>query len=371
MLSLGREKGILRIMTNLEILKLDLFYKGASISFETKTHIMDHFGISKVTLADYASTSGISIILPGNIYVNVPIMEYNSNFIKETPYTICHGSNGFFINDGVNSISIQIISIPKFADHISKTGIPYSSYGVTHTDRIRVSPIQGCSCNCKFCDLHSKFMYHKKDIPGLIETIHVALNDPLLPAKHVLISGGTPNKGDYDYLHDVYFAILKNFHHVGVDIMMTPLNGELRVEELVDAGVNELSINLEIFDQVLAEQLMPTKGTISRFEYLSFIEKSVRVIGHGKVRSMLMVGLEPIEKTLAGVNALINVGCEPVLSPFRPDPSTQLRDMKPADLNTMKIVYEESLKLAESFGVSLGPKCIPCQHNTITFPKNR
>ena len=30
--------------------------------------------------------------------------------------------------------------------------------------------------------------------------------------------------------------------------------------------------------------------------------------------------------------------------------------------------YERAIEIVEGFGVKLGPRCIPCQHNTLTFP---
>ena len=81
-----------------------------------------------------------------------------------------------------------------------------------------------------------------------------------------------------------------------------------------------------------------------------------------------MVGLEPIEDTLRGVDALAQRGCEPVLSPFRPSPDTPLGDVSPPGEAELVEVYERSVEVAGRHGVKLGPRCIPCQHNTLSFP---
>ena len=101
--------------------------------------------------------------------------------------------------------------------------------------------------------------------------------------------------------------------------------------------------------------------------YLGFIEHAAEVLGPGRVRSMLMVGLEPMEMTLDGVAAIAERGGVPVLSPFRPDPATPLRDRKPAGAAELEQTYLRAVDVAASHGAVLGPDCPPCTHNTLSF----
>ena len=50
---------------------------------------------------------------------------------------------------------------------------PLTRFGVTHTDRVRVSPIEGCAWKCHFCDLPYEFAYRKKE--GRREYVRVSL----------------------------------------------------------------------------------------------------------------------------------------------------------------------------------------------------
>ena len=114
---------------------------------------------------------------------------------------------------------------------------------------------------------------------------------------------------------------------------------------------------------------MASKVKACRQLYFDFIERAVGIFGaEGQVRSLILVGIEPIEDTLQGVEALAQLGCDPVLSPFRPDPATPLKDHPPASVDTLVEVYERGLEIVERYGVKLGPRCIPCHHNTLTFP---
>jgi hypothetical protein len=83
---------------------------------------------------------------------------------------------------------------------------------------------------------------------------------------------------------------------------------------------------------------------------------------------LIIVGLEEPETTLGGVELIASLGADPVLSPFRPAQGTALERQEPPSPASLERVYFEALDIAERYGVKLGPRCIPCQHNTITFP---
>ena len=138
----------------------------------------------------------------------------------------------------------------------------------------------------------------------------------------------------------------------------------LDLPRLDELGLNEISINIEVFSETHAMQVMRHKYNQGLDFYLGFIEHAAEVLGPGRVRSMLMVGLEPMEMTLAGVAAIAKRGGVPVLSPFRPDPATPLRDRKPAGAAELEQTYLRAVDVAASHGAVLGPDCPPCTHNT-------
>jgi hypothetical protein len=76
----------------------------------------------------------------------------------------------------------------------------------------------------------------------------------------------------------------------------------------------------------------------------------------------------PPEDTLRAVRALAERGCDPVLSPFRPDPKTPMRNHPAPNADLLERLYLDSLEIVSQYQVKLGPRCIPCQHNTVTFP---
>lgn len=359
------------LLTDAQRLKFALFAQGLRLTDEALALINRPYGERPLTLADYASTSGIGLVLEGDVWVNAPIIQYNANFAGNARHELRAEGDRLFVRDlaGGTEVPAQYVPVPAYHDQRNGQGELFTDYVHTHTDRARLSPIRGCAMRCRFCDIPYEFKgkYHPKPIVRLLEAAARALDDPLQPAAHLLISGGTPANGDREYLRQVYRRVIAAFEGVKVDVMMVPVPGVFDLDEVCAAGVNELSLNLEIWDEDIAARLMPEKARYGRKTNLDFIAKAVERLGENRVRSILMVGLEPPESTLQAIDALIGIGCVPVLSPFRPDPITELKDWPPPSAEAMTRLFLDASELAARRGSHLGPGCIPCTHNTMTL----
>ncbi len=360
------------MLTPTELLKLDLMTNGVRVSEAARGELCGADGLKPLTLNDYASTSGVSLQLNGDIWVNAPLAEFNANFVSDdqTSNILDFAEGRYVVRSARGVVAAQPVSVPQYSQQRNTWGEPYTAYAITHTDRVRISPIQGCAYVCTFCDLPYDKRYTVMRTEGLVDAVEKALSDPWAPARHVLISGGVPRESDFPYLNGVYEAVCKAFPDTPVDVMMTPAPGLLDANHLHDIGVSELSINIELFDEEIAKRIMPRKAALTLKHFLDFIDGAVSVFGLGRVRSLLLVGIEPLEATLKGVTALAERGCVPVLSPFRPDPTTPLKNMKPPSVEMLVEAYERSAEIVKRHGIYLGTRCMPCSHNTLTFPKD-
>lgn len=356
------------LLSELEMLKLRLLNEGLTISAPARRRLAGDDGLRPLTAADYASTSGVALRLGDRIWVNAPIIDHNPNFVSDSSHVLELVGDGFVVRSGDLEVEALPLPVPDYLGRRNEVGERYTDYAYTHTDRVRIAPIEGCALTCKFCDLPYEFRYRRKSVEGLVDAVRVALHDTVLPAAHVLVSGGTPREEDYDYLDETYAAVTSAFPGVAVDVMMVPMPGLLDAKRLAAIGVNQMAINVELVNEGLARRIMPRKAAVGLQTYLDFIEKVRLEMGPGSVRSLLLVGIEPLKDTLRGVRLLAERGCEPVLSPFRPDPSTPMRDALPPSVELQREAYLRSRDIAEALGVKLGPRCIPCQHNTLTFP---
>ena len=357
-------------LTHAEHLKFKLLGEGLTVTKLARTRILDATMGRASTPADYASTSGLILRLDEDVWVNAPIADHNPLMVGEHSSVLDVEDNQFIVRNGLLSATAALWIPPLYHDARNEHGEQYTSFAFTHADRVRVSPIEGCSMRCRFCSLSYEFTYRRKRIDGFPEAVRRALSDSVQPASHILISGGTPRRRDIEYVRAVYTTLLDEFTSTPIDIMMAPIRGLIQPIWLEASGVSEVSVNLELVNEDAARRLMPQKGRLGLHDYLSYIEEAVSVLGQKRVRSMLMVGLEPTDNTLEGVRLIAERGGVSVLSPFRPDSSTPLAHRAPPTSGELLDTYLRSREITARYDVPLGPRCIPCTHNTLTLARS-
>jgi hypothetical protein len=357
-----------------EMLKFRLLAEGVRVHDRAHDAWMDRYG-GPLTLAEYATTTGLALVLPGELYVNAPMAE------RDDVAELRFAGEEFYVSLAGLERPVETIPVPAFhtetqIDKLDGSAQPHTNYGITHTDRCRVSPIAGCAWKCHFCDLPYEFSYRKRHAENLLNVIRVAQSDLLAPARHALVSGGSPRRGrlganDEQWLDDVYEYLA--FHSpLPIDVMMPPRRDLSHPAWLRSVGVNMVSINMEVSDPHRARVLTPAKAQLGRRHYLDYIERAVEEFGVGRVQSLIVFGaaIEPLESTLQGVRDLVDRGCIPVLSAFRPNPITPMGHLCGATLEEMVEVYLAALEICHRAdnGIKPGPRCIPCHHNTVTLP---
>ncbi len=359
----------MRSLTIEQELKLYLLACGVKIDPKAEKEWLRRYG-GPLSLSEYASTSGICLLMASGDYINAPFIEF---FTQATKALLSYEEE-FFILMGAVRFPVTVIPVPGYHQQTYADGgrvYSYTNLGVTHTDRCRVSPVEGCSWVCTFCDMPYNYRYRLKPERELLRVIELAKDDPFSPARHVLVSGGTPKPEDYKWWDSVVEYLAQN-SPLPVDVMMAARTDMGEPRWLRSVGVNMLSVNLEVWDTARSLKITHNKARIlGRRCYLDFIERAVESFGVGFVQSLLVFGeaVEPIESTLEGVRALVDRGCIPVLSPFRPNQSTPMGKESPASIEEMKEVYIEATQLCEKSGLGIrpGPRCIPCQHNVVAF----
>lgn len=350
-----------RELTAVQRLKLEIFERGIAVDDLAKEKLTNG-GREGLTHADYPTTGGLTLVLPEDVYVNAPVCPISC----ETPAAVLTATDDegdFFLHAGDLRIRAIALPLPGYlkADELTRDGL------MTHADRARISPVGGCSANCAFCD-SPDVPYRLRPPDQLMSAFQLALDDERLPPRHVLVSGGTPRPWDREYLDGVYARIIRE-SPLPVDVMLAPRPDTNIIDWLVELGVFGFAINLELFNCKVAARLTPFKQGLGLEEFAHSIGRAVELTGgEGRVRSLLLVGLESVEDTLRGVRFLAELGCDPCLSPFRPAVGTVLANHPLPEASMMEDVYLASLEIAEQHGVRLGPRCIPCQHNTVAFP---
>jgi len=346
-------------------LKMSALSTGIRMSPEAEERLSNHGG-TPLTIHEYATTGGVTMELPGQIYLNAPFDEpYCSK--AEPLLGIDPSTDRFAVAFRGERIPVRMLPLPGYLDRRDEQGRLVKEVVMSHADRVRISILSGCIYSCGFCDMAAT-KYMKRPLEQFLSGLRIAREDRQLPVKHVLLSGGTPNRTDQPYFEGICNGILRGCD-IPVDIMMTPRPDVTVIDHLVDWGIHGFSLNVEVFNPGVAAKVIPQKARLGHEVWERSIQRAVGLTGgRGRVRSLLVVGLESTAQTLQGVEFLARLGCDPVLSPFRPTRGIKLSDVPPPTPGYLREVYQTSEEISHRYGVKLGPRCIPCQNNTLTFP---
>lgn len=324
-----------------------------------------------IIVRDFPTTAGLVMRLPGDLFV-MARLRFNS----QLALPLDHDGQAFFVGGEDSRVPVEVFPPAQYA--IENRRLPGGKSIITvanaHADRVRLTPIWGCASGCQFCNYPS-MIYRRNTIDELDEALRTALIDRILPPPHVLVSGGTPNESDYDYLNGIYQELPRRFPELTFDLMIEPriLYPGARttkkyinfIRELRNCRFGRLSVNLELNSEEAAKRYMPDKYEIGRDDYLLFLELAVEEFGPGKVRSVLIVGLESEAETLEGVDALAERGVLVELSPFWADPGAFLAHEPEPTVEALLSVYERTVERTTRHGIPMKPFCIPCSHNIL------
>lgn len=349
---------------NLLYIKISLINQGVRIPVETQKYFRDHGGMRE------AVYNAIDINF-GEIVINAPV---NVKFSDMSPFEL-RFENGslklYFINEFIAIVEVK----PEDTVRKQKTssGQAVRDICLLATDRVRVQ--HSCNCDfvrhgigCKFCEVDDhEFTFEFKDI---CESIDLYKNSDY-EFRHFLI-GGRSDSYEKESKEIIKIAeyINRNRKYPIYLMCVPPLSRDV-LDSYYKAGVTEIAFNIEIWNRELARKWMPGKGTIPLNRYLEMLEYAVTLWGNtGAVRSSFVIGFEPMDSLLEGIEKICELGVAPILSVFRPIPGTACEDLVPlSNPELLKLFYRAKV-ICDKYGLELGPQCIPCQNNTLSLPRH-
>lgn len=355
-------------------LKFDLLSNGARLAPGTEEAIQLRAKLPQRVRS--GTSSGLDIRLSDCTVVNCPTDE---SLASRSSLVLAFEDDVFLIAEGTQ-LRARVAVTPRPAYYSSRTsnGVPMNWIGQISGDRLGIGLTNDCCfwrsprTRCKFCSIgfNLRNELREKSLHQILEVVDAAFTDPVLPAKHLLLGGGTfegPDRGAVP-IAEVSREIRKRYHFP-IYVMICPPAENGYIDLLKEAGVDEIAFNLEVFDDDIARELTPGKyHIIGRKRYFEALEYAVSVFGKINTRSILIVGLEPPESTVRGAEFLASMGVMPILSPFRPLNETEMEDRRPPDADTLMDMTIKADEAASKYGVPLGPLCLACQNNTLTLP---
>lgn len=352
--------------TELELVKAHALSTGVRLTTAAYERLSNG-GAQPLSVHEYPTTGGVTLVLDHGVYVNAPFDEW---YCADAALQLdVDGPDSLALRHPEGSLGVRrVLPLPGYLDGVDSSGRPVAEVVMSHADRVRLSPIVGCAYDCGFCDLPAE-VYTRRDAERLLQALDIAIADPALPARHVLISGGSPRRTHYDEFIETCETVIAR-SPLPVDVMFSPMiDRPDMLPRLVDAGAAGFAINLEVFAEQPAIEALRGKFRTVRDEFKRTVVQAVELLGRtGRVRSLIIAGLEAPDETLAGIEYLASLGCSPVISPFRPADGTRLRSLEPPSHESLLAILAASRLIVADHGVALGPDCTACQHNTLTFP---
>jgi hypothetical protein len=316
-----------RAMTpNPGLLKFDLAIRGARLG----AGVRDHPDIERLTAGgDYVART-LELVLPEDIWVSVPIGD---RFTSESPYELRAAGDAFVIDGAGQQCEVRIVPPPRFYGETTRSGVPMWRVGSAYGGYLAINPAAGCGfvrrgVACRFCDVPTRAPEREAPIPvpDVVETVRAAFAEGAVEFVYLHIGYIEGESAGIEFLEPYVRAIKRHFDTF-VAVQLQPPQTNTWIDRTYAMGVDALSYSIEIHDRALLERHCAGRAAhVGRDRYYDALAHAAAIFPSGTVWSDLIVGLEPTESTIAGIDALAGIGVLPVLSLFRPLDDTLLRD---------------------------------------------
>lgn len=405
----GLEKGEKAKDEELLALKIALLTQGVKISQQASQFLEKRGGLRPATNDAVDIRFGKSFY---DVVINAPI---DNKFKEFSPFDIdLEGDSLYLFYYGIKITKIDLFNTDPLENRKTHKGFLYSEVAYLSTDRLRVHVTNSCiykkgngrgeNYSCKFCNIQ-KGRDKEIDDDSLREVVQAHWDKREQNGlKHFLIGGQSPEqtKSTIDKVCRIVKTICEVVGRDSTQIyaMILPprvkdetgqdVPDEEGLKRLCGAGLDQISFNIEIFDERCAKKYMPGKGGIARKTYQDCLlaakdvwRKSLARQGLEQaawvvrcVRSMIILGLESQDSFRKGMQWMLDNGIQPIISLFRPLKETPLQD---AVASSMIYVYKTYFYLRREISKRyerykgiyiLGPDCSCCQNNTLSLPEN-
>ena len=350
---------------DLTALKVSLINRGVVLTDRAKNYIHKHGDMRKGTYF------ALDVFIHG-MYINAPLF---TKLAFLSPFTIDLELNNSLVLKYYETLigtvdydkKIRLLS-ENTASHVQIDKILFVA-----GDRVRIQNNPCCTFAkngvvCRFCEADGlDNCFAEQDI---LDSIDILFKSPKRPMfRHILIGGLSNDIGSERETFIKIIRKIRSYSEKPIYLMCLPPNKH-DIDEYYAEGVNEFGFNIEIYDRTIAKRIMPGKGRIPLNRYMDALMEAVKLCGsEGAVRTAFVVGLEPKESLMQGIEEVCKIGVAPILSAFRPIPFTQMANVIPPTDEYLYEITFEAERICNRYGLSLGPACPACRNNTLTIAK--
>lgn len=277
-----------------------------------------------------------------------------------SPYVLVAEDGRLVLRDARNGddhIVVRPTPVPRFASRTTTRGLPMSRIATLHGSHLVVHPAPSCGYStagapCRFCLEGARGPADPGlavGVPDVVDVVRAALDEGVADA--VCFNGAAfeVDDGGFAGLAPFVEGVRRHFDTL-VAVQMHPPRDLRWIERAYAMGVDALSFSLEIFDpELFARHCIGRARYIGRERYFEGLARAAAVFPSGTVWSELVLGLEPLPSTIAGVDALASRGVVPVVAVGRT--RVPALDVEP---DALAPVLEQLFRSARQHGVRMG-----------------
>src|SRR5204862_44795 len=264
----------------------------------------------------------LELVLPGDVRVDVPI---DAGHTAGSPFALlADGGRHFLVRrdaGGAESARIEVrpIARPAFYERRTSRGTPMARVATVRGSHLLVHPSTACGFSvrgtpCRFCVEGARVPADREAVPvaDVLEVVRAAFDEGACEFVYFNTSHYESEDGGIAFLAPYIEAVRRHFDTL-IAAQVHPPRTTPWIDRTYALGVDALSYNLELFDpDVLNRHCIGRARYIGRERYLEALAHAATVFPSGTVWTDLVLGLEPADSTMAGIDALAAMGVVPV-----------------------------------------------------------
>jgi hypothetical protein len=369
-------------MTELVKLKIGLLCQGIRLAEQSYTKIaLGAYPDGGKSRAGIAGSGRNFVLNPGQedeTIANIGVMQ---PFLDQSPYEfrIIDGK-GWILENGKRIVRATIRE-PEW--HSTSLFDKVQLHG---RDSLALALTNQCifkrqGKGCKFCiiDVGEKVIVHQpKDIAEAVRRIQeepqlrkyttIDGEEGMVELKDVNINSGALTEEATLRQYCETTKAIREVSDLPIGVQICPISRR-NTEALVSAGVNEISFNLEVFSDEARAEVIPGKAKVhSKEDYLRAMREAVEILGPNQVESWMLIGLEPKEETIKGMEAIAKMGAIPLPKPFRPLYGAEYEKMPPPSIEEASEVYEAWMEVVKDHRLNPSQTKAGCGRCGACFP---
>lgn len=293
-----------------------------------------------------AGETVIDLVLPSGHWTSVPVGQ---PYTEASPVKLVQRQGDYLIACEGEELPVEMQRVPDFYRQRTKHGARMGAFSALHDKVLILHPFLGCGFfamrdrSCRYC-LYDSMLNERvpplRDPLELVEVLQAAEMEREIDTLY-LYNGFSPDSAcGLQRLLPVIELLRRHLPGKQIALETVAPQDVQVVDELYAAGVDIFICNLELHDPDSFARLCPGKQEHGgQSAVRQALRRAVETFPAGSIVSNLIVGLEPSESTMAGVEELVSSGVVPLLQPFRPLPGTALEDARLPSLEQLETVF--------------------------------